>query len=92
MAGLAFTLEQRGEKETTVCYDFASGSQIWTKHNEVHFHGNLGGDGPRSTPTVFGGRLYTLGATGILNCRDLLDGRLFWTRNILSDAGADNLT
>eukprot|EP00913_Durusdinium_trenchii_P022822 g21426.t1 len=89
--GLAFTLEQRGERETTVCYDFATGAQIWTKHDEVHFHGNLGGDGPRSTPTVYGGRLYTLGATGILNCRDLLDGKMLWTCNILTDAGAKNL-
>lgn len=89
--GLAYTLEQRKEQETTVCYDFATGAQIWTKQDEVHFHGNLGGNGPRSTPTAYGRRLYTLGATGILNCRDLLDGKLLWTRNILDDAGAKNL-
>lgn len=90
--GLALTLEQRDEKETTVCYDFANGSQIWTQHDEVHYEGDIDGNGPRSTPTVVGRRLYTLGATGILNCRDLLhSGKLIWTHNILDDANADNL-
>ncbi|GAB4157391.1 MAG: hypothetical protein Tsb009_34460 [Planctomycetaceae bacterium] len=89
--GLAFTMEQRGEEETTVCYDFSNGSQIWSKSDDVHFQSTLGGNGPRSTPTVYAGRLYTLGATGILNCRDVLTGDLFWTRNILEDAEATNL-
>lgn len=89
--GLAYTMEQRKDRETTVCYNFASGSQIWTKYDGVDYHGNLGGNGPRSTPTVLGRYLYTLGATGILNCRDVADGGKVWTRNILADAGAKNL-
>ncbi|MCH8829046.1 MAG: PQQ-like beta-propeller repeat protein, partial [Planctomycetes bacterium] len=63
-------------------------AQIWTKADSARFSKVLGGTGPRATPTIFGGRLYTLGAMGALNCRDLLTGKRYWKRNILADAQA----
>lgn len=89
---LAITQEQRGEQETVVCYDFATGTPIWTHADEARFSRLMGGEGPRATPTVVGRRVYTLGATGILNCLDLGSGRPLWQRNILKDAGAENLS
>jgi outer membrane protein assembly factor BamB len=49
----------------------------------------MGGDGPRATPTIHDGRLYSLGATGILNCLDPATGSVIWMHNILYDAGVD---
>jgi len=51
-----------------------------------------GGEGPRSTPTWHDGLVYALGARGELRCLDAVTGKLVWRTNILSDAGATNLT
>jgi outer membrane protein assembly factor BamB len=50
----------------------------------------MGGDGPRATPTIDGGNVYALGATGRLNCLNGATGQAIWTRNILEDAGGAN--
>ena len=85
---LLFTQEQRGDQELVVCYAAPSGVEQWTHADPVRFSEALGGDGPRATPTYAEGRLYTLGATGVLNCLDPLTGKLLWQHDILSDAGA----
>lgn len=86
--GLAFTQEQRGPDEVVVCYDVETGKQIWAHSDVARFVSAMGGDGPRGTPTLFDSRLYTLGATGILNCFEPRTGKLHWSRNILDDAGS----
>ncbi|MDA0808912.1 MAG: PQQ-like beta-propeller repeat protein [Planctomycetota bacterium] len=85
------TQEQRGEQECVVAYDAATGDQIWVHEDAIRFEEPLGGPGPRATPTVRGQLLYSLGATGQLNCLKVLTGEKVWTTNILEDAGAKNL-
>ena len=46
----------------------------------------MSGAGPRATPTFVDGRVFTLGATGILNCLDAQTGKLLWTRDINQDS------
>src|SRR6185369_11307281 len=43
----------------------------------------LGGIGPRSTPTIHNGKVYALGATGILRCLDGATGKLLWQDDLL---------
>ena len=91
VGGLAFTQEQRGDNECVVCYDALTGRQIWEHADALRFDEAMGGPGPRATPTIADSRLYSLGATGQLNCLDALSGRKLWARNILDDAGAGNI-
>ncbi len=80
----AVTLEQLGENETITCRDLKTGDLVWThSHPDVRYQQAPGGIGPRSTPTIHEGRVYTLGATGILDCIDLNSGKLQWTVDIL---------
>lgn len=90
----AITQEQRGDQEAVVCYDITNGEVLWAHEDRASFSESMGGDGPRATPTldVPAGLVYTMGATGILNCFDLVTGAVHWSRNILKDAGAQNLT
>lgn len=89
--GLAYTQEQRGEDEAVVCYDATTGEQIWEHRDEARFSEPQRGPGPACTPTLYDGRLYTLGGTGLLNCLDPLTGTVRWSTNILEDANSKNI-
>jgi outer membrane protein assembly factor BamB len=79
------TLEQRRDQELIVCYDTVTGAERWTHGYNARFNENMGGPGPRATPTIADGRVYSLGATGMLVCLELPDGRLKWQVDILKD-------
>ncbi|MFO1482223.1 MAG: PQQ-binding-like beta-propeller repeat protein [Verrucomicrobiaceae bacterium] len=85
----AVTQEQRGSEECVTCYDIATGKLLWSHADKALFTESMGGDGPRATPTVDAvhGVVFTLGATGILNCLDLKTGALKWTQDVMGEAG-----
>ena len=84
----ALTQELRGDDEVVVRYDLRTGEQIWVHSDKAPFNTTVGGSGPRATPTVADGRVFSLGATGVLNCLELDNGERVWTRNVLEDHGA----
>ena len=85
-AGLAITQEQRGGREMVVAYHLGDGSPRWSHGDDARYETTVAGEGPRATPTIDRGRVFTLGSTGILNALDLDTGRRLWRRDI----GADN--
>ena len=50
---------------------------------------NSNGTGPRATPTIAGGTVYSTGATGWLHAIDGATGRVVWKKNVLADLGID---
>ena len=88
---LCWTQEQDGDEERVTCYEVATGARLWRHADRIRFDETFGGPGPRATPTFHGGRIYSLGATGLLNCLDAGTGKPAWSVNILSDNGAVNL-
>jgi outer membrane protein assembly factor BamB len=86
----AITQEQRGDRECVVCRSLATGDELWVHSDGAHYNNTLGGPGPRATPTIFEGQVYTIGATGILNCLDGQTGSVRWQVNVLDDNGAEN--
>ena len=83
-----FTQEQRDNTEAVVCLDAATGHEVWVHTDEVRFNDDQAGPGPRATPTFAEGRLYTLGATGILNCFDAVTGERKWSHDLVAELGA----
>ena len=86
--GLALTLEQRGSEELVTCYDANSGRLQWVHADDARYATTIAGEGPRTTPTIDGDRVFALGATGILNCLDLQTGRRLWSTNVLVANGS----
>lgn len=93
-AGRVFVLghargqDKRGT-DTVFCLAASTGAVLW-RHaypcrtcvsQDVQF------DGPRSTPTVDGDRVYTLSLEGHLFCLEAASGKLVWARELTRDFG-----
>jgi outer membrane protein assembly factor BamB len=89
--GRAFTIEQRRENEVVAAYDLRTGREWWTHSYRALFQENLGGDGPRATPTYHDGLVYSLGATGEMRVLDARTGAVKWSKNIVTENGGSNI-
>lgn len=87
--------------EVLVALDAESGREIWSAPSSVaKFDGggnsgtkdNSGGDGPRSTPSVVGGRVYLLDGRLVLSCREAASGREVWRRDLIAEHAGRNIT
>ncbi len=88
--GLAYTIEQRRDKEAVTAYDIDTGREVWAFSYPASFDEVLGGPGPRATPVYRRGLVYSLGAKGDFYCLSAKTGKPKWSKNILKDNGARN--
>ena len=80
------------EVERVLCFDEATGQRLW-EHSYATDYANMEyGNGPRATPTVHDGRVYTLGTQGHLTCLDAVAGHVVWKKELVKDFNAKRLT
>lgn len=84
-AGRVYLLSRVGEQEAATAFDAATGRQIWRTAYDAPYTMNSAatahGKGPKGTPLIHRGHLYTLGISGVLSALDPGDGRLLWRKD-----------
>lgn len=73
------------EVERLLCFDAESGDRLWTHEYRVTYGDLDYGSGPRAAPTVFDGRIYTLGALGHLWCLNAETGKPLWSHDLVAE-------
>ncbi len=80
---LAITQEQHGHEEAIVAYDLATGDVRWVHAHTDRYATDIGGEGPRATPTISGDRVFAMGSNAWLDALELKTGELLWERRLL---------
>ena len=87
-AGRVYTHSRQEGNEVVASLDLATGKILWQQKYPAAYHAippaQRHGDGPKSTPLIYQGKLYTLGISGTLSCFDLATGKPLW-RKTFSD-------
>jgi outer membrane protein assembly factor BamB len=80
--GRIYVFARQGEDEVLLCLDATKGNEIWRSANTIAYTMHpaaLGhGKGPKSTPLVTNGAVYTFGITGVLSAHDARTGKVKW--------------
>ncbi|HWS88300.1 MAG TPA: PQQ-binding-like beta-propeller repeat protein [Pyrinomonadaceae bacterium] len=84
--GVVYQFARQGEEEVLLALDAATGKELWRAGAipapyELNPAARAHGKGPKSTPVVAGGRVYTLGIAGLLSAHDAKTGRLLWRKD-----------
>lgn len=72
--------------ERVLCLDEASGKVLWAHEYDAPYTISYAA-GPRATPLVADGKVFTLGAEGNLFCLGVTDGKVIWARDLKKDFG-----
>jgi outer membrane protein assembly factor BamB len=83
-------VQDKNEEELTA-FDAATGKRLWRMPYARAAFLNPFGNGPRATPAVADGRVYTYGITGILTCFDATTGKQVWQVDALKEFKAKHL-
>jgi outer membrane protein assembly factor BamB len=80
----AFVFARVGDEEVVTAFDYQTGKQLWQQRYRAPYQVNPAADGhgkgPKSTPVVDGGRLFTLGISGTLSAFDAATGKPLWRK------------
>ena len=88
--GKIYVFARQGEDEVLLSLDAVTGKELWRSSGqsapyEMHEAAKGHGKGPKSTPVISNGVVYTLGISGILSAHDANTGKLKWRREFSKD-------
>jgi outer membrane protein assembly factor BamB len=83
--GRVFQHARQGEDEVVWCFDLQTGAVKWKQSYAAPFKigggGEYHGKGPKSSPALADGRLFTLSIAGVLSAWNADTGELLWRRD-----------
>jgi outer membrane protein assembly factor BamB len=79
-------LHRQGDEEIVECLHPETGASLWRFRYPTAYEDRYGyNNGPRSSPVLDDGRVFTMGAEGKLHCLDLATGALVWKRDLRTE-------
>ena len=73
---------REGDREIVRALELSSGRELWRADYQAPYSVNPAasahGPGPKATPAIAGGRVFTFGIAGVLSAFDLASGKLLW--------------
>jgi outer membrane protein assembly factor BamB len=80
--GKIYVFARQGDEEVLLSLDAVTGKEIWRSSQpiayEMHPAATGHGKGPKSTPVIYKGNVYTFGISGVLSCHDARTGKVKW--------------
>jgi outer membrane protein assembly factor BamB len=77
-----------GDNEVVDCLRPRDGKRLWQFAYPSAYRDRYGfNSGPRASPVIAAGRVFTFGAEGRLHCLDLDSGQVLWRRELLAEFG-----
>lgn len=73
------------EQERLLAFDALSGKTLWVHSYAAPYNKLDYGNGPRTTPAIHQGKVYTFGAVGDIHCLDAATGKVHWHRHAVKD-------
>jgi len=73
--------------ERVLCLNDKDGKIVWSHEYDCPYQVSYAA-GPRATPIVSEGKVYTLGTMGDLLCLDAATGKVLWSKNFVKDYNA----
>jgi outer membrane protein assembly factor BamB len=90
--GRLYATDRTGSSERVLCRDGATGEDLWIHEYPADYRGVEYDAGPRATPTVHDGRVYTVGGTGIFLCLEAAPAgnqpKVLWQHNLMQEYDA----
>ncbi len=83
-----YTMYSDGTNEYLASLEAATGREIWRTPTDKHYAESVGGDGPRATPLLDDGMLYTISAYGKLYALNPQNGKVVWQQDLVAKFGA----
>ncbi len=78
--GRVILFHRQGDSEVVEALDANTGKTIWKYEYPTAYHDDFGFDpGPRASPVIAGGQVYTFGAQGVLTCLRFSNGAKIWS-------------
>ncbi len=91
--GRLYTMYSKGDQESVIALDAATGKTIWEHAYEAPTAGLKleNGKGPHSTPLLVGNMLFTVGVIGKMHALDKATGKVVWSHDLYNEYGGTKM-
>jgi len=89
--GKLILFQRRANQEIVQCLDAETGKELWSGGYPTTYRDSMGhNSGPRATPAIHNGTIYTFGAEGRLTAWNLASGKQLWSLDTKTKYKTDN--
>lgn len=90
--GCVYTMGWADDQDTVCCFHADTGKELWKFSYPCLQPGSHGQDGPRATPAVLDGRVFTYSMFAELFCLDAVTGKVLWSKDMVKDYQAKQVS